>query len=127
MKLKSVATKKNVMKFLRDWGPTIGQLAIMAGIALSADPAMANTSNFNAGEIKSSGLTTITGPLQTIRDTMTGPVASAITTVGAVVFGASWAANIDSQVTKGAMRVAGGSAVALGGAQLIGDVNSLTF
>ena len=89
---------------------------------------MANTNNTYTDNITGSGgLSTITGPLDTISKTMTGPVASAITTIGAVVFGASWAANVDSQVTKGAMRVAGGSAVALGGATLIKDVNALTF
>lgn len=113
-------TKDTVKKFFREWGPTIGQLCVMGGIALHAGPAFAENTT-------SGTLTTITKPIEIISNTMQGPVATGITTIGAVVFGASWAANVDSQVTKGAMRIAGGSAVALGGANLIKETGAFTF
>ena len=88
----------------------IGMMAVVAAIM----PEISYASNTTT-----SSVSVITGPLDTMHDLMTGPVPTAIVTIGAAVGGASWAMNIESQVTKTAMRVVGGGAVALGAANFI--------
>ena len=90
----------------------IGMMAVVAAIM----PEISYASNTTTSDVS-----VITGPLplDTMHDLMTGPVPTAIVTIGAAVGGASWAMNIESQVTKTAMRVVGGGAVALGAANFI--------
>lgn len=105
------------------------QLGIMAGtVLLMQDSSLANTSEQLTGagtlSISKEGETTnsisaIEKPLATMQAVMTGTVPKAICTIGAAVGAASWAMNIENQVTKTAMRVIGGSSVALGAGAFI--------
>ena len=61
----------------------------------------------------------ITKPLSRMESLMSGPVPKAIVTIGAALGAASWALNVENQITKTAMRVVGGGSVALGAATFI--------
>ena len=102
-----------IAKFFQKHKWTIFKMCVMA-LAVEFIPDVSYAQNTTTSTV-----TTITGPLTTMQNLMTGPVPTAITTIGAAVGGASWAMNIENQVTKTAMRVVGGGAVALGAAGFI--------
>ena len=107
MKIAELKTKvKNFVKENKWTLARLGVVALAAGIVPEVSYAQNTTT---------STVTTITGPLTTMQNLMTGPVPTAITTIGAAVGGAS----IENQITKTAMRVVGGGAVALGAAGFI--------
>ena len=116
-------TKADVKAFFTLDRRDVVQLAVMAGVLLmGSDVSFASEA---ASEAKFDGdIKTLTGPLERIQNFMTGTVGKSIATIGAVVFGASWAANIENQVTKSAMRIAGGGAIAVGGGAIVGEVAS---
>ncbi len=58
-------------------------------------------------------ISVITQPLSRMENLMSEPVPKAIVTIGAATGAASWALNIENQITKTAMRVVGGGSVAL--------------
>ena len=64
-------------------------------------------------------ISVITKPLSRMESLMSGPVPKAIVTIGAAVGAASWALNVENQITKTAMRVVRGGSVALGAATFI--------
>ena len=64
-------------------------------------------------------ISVLTQPLSRMENLMSGPVPKAIVTIGAATGAASWALNIENQITKTAMRVVGGGSVALGAATFI--------
>ena len=111
MKIAEIKTK--VVNFVKENKWTLARLGVMA-LAAGIVPDVSYAQNTTTSTV-----TTITGPLTTMQNLMTGPVQTAITTIGAAVGGASWAMNIENQVTKTAMRVVGGGAVALGAAGFI--------
>ena len=116
-------TKADVKAFFTLDKKDVVQLAVMAAVLLaSQDVSFASEAGAKAdfgGEIKS-----LSDPLQRIQTFMTGTVGKAVATIGAVTFGASWAANIENQITKSAMRIAGGGAIAVGGGGIVGEVAS---
>lgn len=122
-KVKDMFTKEKVVRFMKDNAVLGVQLGIMGlVIAFTQDASFAKDSGGTSG-----GLTVITNPLNTIRETITGPVAVGLSTVGIAMFGGSFIMNTDSQFTKNAMRLGGGGALALNGASLIDDVFSMVF
>ena len=104
-----------IVKFLKKHKWTLARLGVMA-LAAGIVPEVSYAQNATT-----SNITQITNPLNSMRDLMTGAVPTGIATIGAAVGGASWALNIENQVTKTAMRVVGGSAVALGAAGFISN------
>ena len=64
-------------------------------------------------------ISVLTQPLSRMENLMSGPVPKAIVKIGAATGAASWALNIENQITKTAMRVVGGGSVALGAATFI--------
>ena len=111
MKIAELKTK--VVNFVKENKWTLARLGVVA-LAAGIVPEVSYAQNTTTSTV-----TTITGPLTTMQNLMTGPVPTAITTIGAAVGGASWAMNIENQITKTAMRVVGGGAVALGAAGFI--------
>jgi len=118
-------TKADVKAFFTLDRKDVVQLAIMATVLISMqDVGFASKATALDGATTSGSIATIEGPLKTIEGFMAGTVGKSVATIGAVVFGASWAANIENQVTKSAMRIAGGGAIAVGGSSIINDVTS---
>lgn len=102
---------KTVKKFLSDNKVGITQCAVMAGVmVLATDPTFATSTN----EINNTSFSMVTGPLTKVRDLISGPIATGIGTLGAGIAGASWAFNIENQMTKAGMRVLGGTGIAIG-------------
>lgn len=72
-------------------------------------------------------ISVLTKPLSRMESLMSGPVPKAIVTIGAATGAASWALNIENQVTKTAMRVVGGGSVALGAATFVSQTTGMVF
>lgn len=116
-------TKADIRAFFTLDKKDMVQLTIMAGIILmNQDVSLASDFQNKANQIE-----TLSGPLEKIENFMTGTVGKSIATIGAVAFGASWAANIENQVTKSAMRIGGGGAVAASAPALLKDVTGFLF
>ena len=118
MKIAELKTK--VVNFVKENKWTLVRLGVMAvAVGLVPDVSYAqNTSTANGN------ITTISEPLTRMQNLMTGAVPTAIVTIGAALGGASWAMNIENQVTKTAMRVVGGGSVALGAAGFISQTTA---
>ena len=125
-KMKKI-TKADVKAFFTLDRKDVVQLAVMAAVVcMNSDLCSASSVETKTLTDADTGATisTISTPLKTIEGFMSGTVGKSIATIGAVVFGASWAANIENQVTKSAMRIAGGGAIAVGGSSIIADVTA---
>lgn len=123
-------TKADVKAFFTLDRKDVVQLAVMAGVLyMSSDVSFANQASQATltGADQSATIGTIADPLKKIEGFMSGTVGKSVATIGAVVFGASWAANVENQVTKSAMRIAGGGAIAVGGASIVNDVTGFLF
>ena len=122
-KMKIAEVKAKVVNFLKEnkWMLLkMGVMALAAGIVPDVSYAQTvNLGNGTDGMTGDGGVTAISRPLSRFSNLMTGPVPTAIATIGVAVGGASWAMNIENQVTKMAMRVVGGSSVAIGAAGFI--------
>lgn len=114
MNIQSRASKAG--KFIKENKVLFAQLAVMGTVAVLSDPAFAATS--------ASDFVQITGPLQKIQNTITGPVATAIGTIGAGLLGVSVAANFENQAAKRGVQVAGGAGLAVGASSAITTVAS---
>ncbi len=117
MKIAEIKTK--VVSFVKENKWTLVRLGVMAmaaGIVPDVSYAQNATGAATTGD---GGITAISRPLENFRQLMTGPVPTAVATIGVALGGASWAMNIENQVTKMAMRVVGGSSVAIGAAGFI--------
>ena len=117
MKIAELKTK--VVNFAKEnkWTlARLGVMALVAGIVPEVSYAQNATGAATTGD---GGITAISQPMERFRQLMTGPVPTAVATIGVAVGGASWAMNIENQVTKMAMRVVGGSSVAIGAAGFI--------
>ena len=117
-------TKADVKAFFTLDRKDVVQLAVMAGVLI-----LGSDVSFAQDDMKGAtgNIATLEGPLDKVRSFMTGTVGKSVATIGAVAFGASWAANIENQVTKSAMRIAGGGAIAVGGSSIITDVTGFLF
>ena len=101
------------------------QLAIMAGtVLLMQDSSFAQNAH---KEDKAATISTIEEPLKKMATVMSGSVAKGIVTIGAAVGAASWAMNIENQVTKTAMRVIGGGSVAAGASTFLVDTTGFVL
>lgn len=116
-------TKADVKAFFTLDKKDVVQLAVMATVLLASQ----DVSFAEDFQNKSNEISTLSTPLKAIEDFMTGTVGKSIATIGAVAFGASWAANIENQITKSAMRIGGGGAVAASAPVLLKDVTGFLF
>ncbi len=116
-------TKADVKAFFTLDRKDMVQLAVMAAVLLASQD-VSFASDF---ESKKGQISTLSDPLEKIEGFMTGTVGKSIATIGAVAFGASWAANIENQITKSAMRIGGGGAVAASAPALLKDVTGFLF
>ncbi len=96
--------KSNVKNFLKDncWTPA------RMGLAVAAVVIMPDSVSYAQSGTTDDTISVITQPLSRMENLMAGPVPKAIVTIGAATGAASWALNIENQVTKTAMRVVGG-------------------
>lgn len=126
-KIKEIATKKNIKKFIKENGFFMARLAVMGAVALTTgDSAFAQTTG-SAGNVATGSLSTLTTPLTTVKSFMTGTVPQVLIPTGVVMAGASWAMNIDNQAVKSFMRIGGGGSIALGSVPFIDELVGLIF
>lgn len=107
--------KKKAVKFLKDNGKTFAKLGLAAAVIAIMPESVSYAQTASA----SSNISVITDPLNRMETLMSGPVPKAIVTIGAALGAASWALNVENQITKTAMRVVGGGSVALGAATFV--------
>lgn len=113
------STGKKVKQFLWKNRYTFVQLGIICGaVVLMGDTSFASSKASGA----SGGFSTITDPLDTLKNTMSGPIATGVATTGAVVFGLATATNMENQLVKRAIQFTGGAAGGLGAASIIQDL-----
>ena len=98
----------------------LGMMAVVAGI-------MPDSVAFAQSGASDDTISVLTQPLSRMESLMSGPVPKAIVTIGAATGAASWALNIENQVTKTAMRVVGGGSVALGAATFVSQTTGMVF
>lgn len=109
----SISTKlKKAATFAKNNKMLLGQLAVMGTVAVMSDPAFASSGYF----------TEITGPIEKVKSTITGPVATGIATIGAGLLGLSVAANFENQAAKRGVQVAGGAGLAVGASTAVTTV-----
>jgi len=107
--------KSKTQKFLQENFQTLAKI----GLAVAAVVILPDSVTYAQTASASSNISVITEPLSRMETLMSGPVPKAIVTIGAATGAASWALNIENQITKTAMRVVGGGSVALGAATFI--------
>lgn len=105
-----------VKKFVKENGVFMAQLSFMGYIALSGDIGFAATSG--SGEAFSK----ITGPLTKVQETMTGPIARTVGTIGIGAAALATGLNMENQVLKRSIQLTGGVAGAIGASSLIQDI-----
>ena len=117
-----IATKK-AARFVSEHKAEIFQLAVMGVvIGLSGDASARSVGGSHDG-----GITVFTNTIKNVQETVTGPVAKGLVTIGTAAFGASYAMNVDNQAVKSLMRLGGGGSVALGAVDLIPQATGLLF
>ena len=117
MKIAEIKTK--VVNFVKENKWTLVRLGVMAVAAgIVPDVGYAQTAT---GTTTDGGIATLSRPLDNFRQFLTGPMPRAVATIGVAVGGASWAMNVENQITKMAMRIVGGSGVAIGAATFINE------
>lgn len=103
-----------VGNFLKDNRKTIFSMGILFGAACVFGPdAMAANENYD------SAFANMYGTMNKFQEFMTGPAPKAIGTIGIGMVGASWAFNIENQITKAGLRLFGGTGAAIGATNLI--------
>ena len=112
------AQLKKGMKFAKENKVMMCQLAAMGFVVLTSDTTFASTTSGSAS------FSSVTGPLNTLKDTVSGPVAKGVATIGAVVFGLATASNLENQAVKRAIQFTGGAAGGLGAAGIISDIGT---
>ena len=98
----------------------LGMMAVVAGL-------MPDSVAFAQSGASDDTISVLTQPLSRMESLMSGPVPKAIVTIGAATGAASWALNIENQVTKTAMLVVGGGSVALGAATFVSQTTGMVF
>ena len=111
---------KKTLAFLKRNKGTFVQMGIIAGTVAI----MGNTTYAGLASGQGGAFGVIETPLQNFQTFMTGSVPKAIGTIGCGIVGASWAMNIENQMTKAGMRVIGGTAAAMGAGSLIASANN---
>lgn len=120
-------TWKDAKKFVSDNKVMFVQCALMVGIGvLTSDTSFADTFTQAEGQTVG-GFSAITDPLDKVKTLMTGKVPAAIGTIGAGIAGASWAMNLENQMTKAGMRVIGGTGVAIGAGSVLTGAGGVLF
>ena len=99
------------------------QLGVMAAVVAIMPDSVAYAQSGASDDT----ISVLTKPLSRMESLMSGPVPKAIVTSGAATGAASWALNIENQVTKTAMRVVGGGSVALGAATFVSQTTGMVF
>lgn len=107
--------KIKVKNFLKENSLVLTRITL----ALAAVVLMPDSVSYAQSGTTDDTISVITQPLSRMENLMSGPVPKAIVTIGAATGAASWALNIENQVTKMAMRVVGGGSVALGAATFV--------
>ena len=115
MQIKEKACKMG--KFMKEHKVVMAQLAVMGLVVVG----VADTSFAQSG---GGGFEVVTGPLEKIKATVKGPVATAVGTIGAALLGVSVATNMENQMAKRGMQVAGGAGLAVGAGKVISTVTS---
>ncbi|WP_303813955.1 TrbC/VirB2 family protein [Selenomonas ruminantium] len=110
-----------VKKFVRKNGVFMAQLAVMGYVAFSGDVAFALEKGNGGG---TATFTNITGPLDSLKATLTGPIATAVGTVGIGAAALATGLNMENQVMKRAIQLTGGTAGAIGAGGLLTNVSS---
>ncbi len=113
--VKIKALKEKASKFLKEnrWALT------RMGLAMAAVILMPDSVSYAQSGTTDDTISVLTQPLSRMENLMAGPVPKAIVTIGAATGAASWALNVENQITKTAMRVVGGGSVALGAATFV--------
>ena len=113
--VKIKALKEKTSKFLKEnrWALT------RMGLAMAAVILMPDSVSYAQSGTTDDTISVLTQPLSRMENLMSGPVPKAIVTIGAATGAASWALNVENQITKTAMRVVGGGSVALGAATFV--------
>lgn len=114
-KVKIKALKEKALKFLKENRWTLTRM----GLAMAAVILMPDSVSYAQSGTTDDTISVLTQPLSRMENLMAGPVPKAIVTIGAATGAASWALNIENQITKTAMRVVGGGSVALGAATFV--------
>lgn len=113
--VKKKALKEKAYKFLKENRWTLTRI----GLAMTAVILMPDSVSYAQSGTTDDTISVLTQPLTRMENLMAGPVPKAIVTIGAATGAASWALNIENQITKTAMRVVGGGSVALGAATFV--------
>lgn len=113
--VKIKALKEKTSKFLKENRWTLTRM----GLAMAAVILMPDSVSYAQSGTTDDTISVLTQPLSRMENLMAGPVPKAIVTIGAATGAASWALNIENQITKTAMRVVGGGSVALGAATFV--------
>ena len=109
------AFKSKAQKFFHNNRWTLARI----GLAVAAVVMMPDSVSYAQSGTTDDTISVLTQPLSRMENLMAGPVPKAIVTIGAATGAASWALNIENQITKTAMRVVGGGSVALGAATFV--------
>lgn len=113
--------KVQVTKFLRENRWTL----VRIGLAAAAVVILPDSVSYAQSGATDDTISVLTQPLSRMESLMSGPVPKAIVTIGAAMGAASWALNIENQVTKTAMRVVGGGSVALAAATFVNQTTGM--
>lgn len=113
--VKMKTLKEKAYKFLKENRWTLTRI----GLAMAAVILMPDSVSYAQSGTTDDTISVLTQPLSRMENLMSGPVPKAIVTIGAATGAASWALNIENQITKTAMRVVGGGSVALGAATFV--------
>ena len=88
--------KSKTQKFLQENFQTLAKI----GLAVAAVVILPDSVTYAQTASASSNISVITEPLSRMETLMSGPVPKAIVTIGAATGAASWALNIENQITK---------------------------
>ena len=113
--------KMQVTKFLRENRWTLARI----GVAAAAVVILPDSVSYAQSGATDDTISVLTQPLSRMESLMSGPVPKAIVTIGAAMGAASWALNIENQITKTAMRVVGGGSVALAAATFVNQTTGM--
>jgi type IV secretory pathway VirB2 component (pilin) len=113
--------KWQVTKFLRENRWTLTRI----GLAAAALAIMPDSVSYAQSGTTDDTISVLTQPLSRMENLMAGPVPKAIVTIGAAVGAASWALNVENQITKTTMRVVGGGSVALAAATFVNQTTGM--
>lgn len=113
--------KGQVTKFLRENRWTLARIGVVAAAVVI----LPDSVSYAQSGATDDTISVLTQPLSRMESLMSGPVPKAIVTIGAAMGAASWALNIENQITKTAMRVVGGGSVALAAATFVNQTTGM--